>query len=120
MSIFKKALAAIAGLFMIIGLAGCAAEAVDMSKVTSVIDVRTAAEFQAGHLEGAINIDVESGMFEQEITQLDKVGTYVIYCHTGRRAGIAKDTMTGLGFTNVSNAGGLSDAAATTGLAIVQ
>ena len=120
MSIFKKLISVVASLFMIVGLSSCAAESVDMANVTAVIDVRTAAEYQAGHLEGAVNIDVESGVFEQEIAQLDKAGIYVVYCHSGRRAGIAKDTMTSIGFTSVTNAGGLSDAAAATGLAIVQ
>jgi rhodanese-related sulfurtransferase len=91
-----------------------------MTKVTSVIDVRTADEYAAGHLQGAINIDVEGSDFATEVGKLDTAGTYVLYCHSGRRAGIALDQMTGMGFKNVTNLGGLDAAATATGLPIVQ
>lgn len=102
-----------------LGLTGCADSKVDASTATAIIDVRTAAEFSAGHLEGAINIDVESAQFTDQISTLDKSGSYLIYCHSGRRAGIAFDQMQQLGFSKVSNLGGLNDAASKTGLAIV-
>jgi rhodanese-related sulfurtransferase len=47
-------------------------------------------------------------------------GTYVVYCHSGRRAGIALEQMTDMGFKNVTNVGGLDAAATATGLPIVQ
>ena len=119
-SLIKKISIALVAMFAVIGLAACAPAApVDMSKVSAVIDVRTASEYAAGHLQGAVNIDVESATFTDEISKLDKSGTYVLYCHSGRRAGIAKDTMTGLGFTNVTNAGGYADASTATKLPIV-
>ncbi|MBM3639709.1 MAG: rhodanese-like domain-containing protein, partial [Actinobacteria bacterium] len=31
-----------------------------------VIDVRTTAEFAEGHLDGAVNLDLEGGVFEQQ------------------------------------------------------
>ena len=86
---------------------------------TAIIDVRTAAEFSAGHLEGAVNIDVESAQFTDQISALDESGTYFIYCHSGRRAGIALDQMKQLGFSQVTNLGGLNDAASKTGLAVI-
>ena len=117
---FKNFLIALAALFAVTALAACApAQSIDMSKVTSVIDVRTASEYAAGHLEGAVNIDVQSATFTEEISKLDKSGTYVLYCHSGKRAGVAKDTMTGAGFTNVINAGGYQDASSSTKLPIV-
>jgi rhodanese-related sulfurtransferase len=118
--LFKKISIALVAMFAVIGLAACApAQPIDMSKVTSVIDVRTASEYAAGHLQGAVNIDVQSATFTDEISKLDKSGTYVLYCHSGKRAGVAKDTMTGLGFTNVTNAGGYTDASESTKLPIV-
>ena len=105
---------------LLFGLTACASQALDMSKVTSVIDVRTAAEYASGHLKGAINIDVEANDFTSKVTKLDPNGTYVVYCHSGRRAGIAADQMGSLGFKNVSNIGGIADAAVATGLRIVQ
>lgn len=103
-----------------VGLTACAAEPIDMTKVTAVIDVRSGQEYASGHLEGAINMDVESANFAQQIASLDKNGSYVLYCHSGRRAGIALDTMKAAGFTNVVNAGGYQDASNATKLPIVQ
>lgn len=103
-----------------LGLTACAAEPINMSQVTAVIDVRSGQEYASGHLEGAINMDVESANFAQQIASLDKNGSYVLYCHSGRRAGIALDTMKAAGFTNVVNAGGYQDASNATKLPIVQ
>ena len=68
-----------------------------------VLDVRTAGEFASGHIENAINIDVESGSFDSEIAKLDKSVEYAVYCHSGRRSGIATEKMAKAGFTKLSN-----------------
>ena len=68
-----------------------------------VLDVRTAGEFAAGHIENAINIDVESGSFDDEIAKLDKTVEYAVYCHSGRRSAIAADKMTKSGFEKITN-----------------
>lgn len=106
-------------------LAGCAptstpqAPSVEVASDTMLIDVRTPAEFAQGHLDGAVNIDWESADFAAQIEGLDKNGTYVLYCHSGRRAGEALSMMQSQGFTNVTNIGGIDEAAATTGLEVV-
>jgi rhodanese-related sulfurtransferase len=119
----KKVYSTIASVVVLLAatlsLTSCAPTKVDMAAVTSVIDVRSVAEFNAGHLEGALNIDVESLTFTDQIETLDHAGTYLVYCHSGRRAGLALDQMHQLGFENVTNIGGLSDAASTTGLQVV-
>lgn len=71
-----------------------------------VLDVRTPGEFAAGHIPNAINIDVEGGSFEQEIAGLDKSKSYAVYCHSGRRSGIASTTMVDAGFTSIYNLNG--------------
>ena len=77
---------------------------------TVVIDVRTPAEFEAGHVDGATNIDVESGSFDSQIASLPKDTTYAVYCRSGRRSAIAADTMSSAGFTSVVNLdGGVAD-----------
>jgi rhodanese-related sulfurtransferase len=68
-----------------------------------LLDVRTSGEFAAGHIEGAINIDVEGMTFEGEIASLDKSKTYAIYCQSGRRSRIAVETMNEAGFTKLFN-----------------
>ncbi|MCA0329290.1 MAG: rhodanese-like domain-containing protein [Actinobacteria bacterium] len=75
-----------------------------------IVDVRTPGEYAQGHVDGAINIDVEGGAFDQQIAKLDKNATYVVYCHSGRRSGLATDAMAKAGFTNVVNLqGGIAD-----------
>lgn len=68
-----------------------------------LLDVRTAGEYAAGHIDGALNIDVEGMTFAGEIKQLDNTKTYAIYCQSGRRSRIAAETMTKAGFTNLFN-----------------
>ena len=68
-----------------------------------LLDVRTAGEFYAGHIEGAINIDIEGMTFEGEIAGLDNTKTYAIYCQSGRRSRIAVETMNKAGFTKLFN-----------------
>ena len=118
--IITLVLAGILAVGAVTGLAACSAETINMSQVTAVIDVRSGQEYASGHLEGAINMDVESANFAEQISTLDKNGSYVLYCHSGRRAGIALDTMKAAGFTNVVNAGGYQDASNATKLPIVQ
>ncbi|NKF51131.1 rhodanese-like domain-containing protein [Shewanella sp. WXL01] len=71
-----------------------------------VIDVRTAEEFAAGHLDNAINIP-----FEFIVSRLAKLGVakdtdIVLYCRSGRRSGIAHNELIKAGFTNSHNGGG--------------
>jgi rhodanese-related sulfurtransferase len=62
-----------------------------------VVDVRTAAEFDAGHVPGAINIPFdEMGRRAGEIGP--KETPVLLYCRSGRRSGVAAETLRGLGF----------------------
>jgi phage shock protein E len=73
----------------------------------TVIDVRTPAEYAAGHVEGSENIDLSSATFEQQLDGLDKDEEYVVYCQSGNRSATAADKMADLGFTKVVDAGGI-------------
>jgi phage shock protein E len=84
-----------------------------------VIDVRTSGEFAEGHLDGAINLDVESGAFEQALSELDPTQSYIVYCRSGRRSSIAAAWMAEQGFADVTDLGSLEQAALATGLAVV-
>lgn len=68
-----------------------------------ILDVRNPGEFMTGHIQGAINIDVEGSTFDSEIAKLDKSVTYAVYCHSGRRSGIAVEAMHHAGFNNLFN-----------------
>ena len=120
----KKIIALVAVLFGVALLAGCGSssgvQSVDPQTFLStakqpgavIVDVRTPQEFAAGHVEGAINIDVEAPTFDAEIAKLDKNATYTVYCHSGRRSGLATDAMGKAGFTHVYDLqGGFADLA---------
>jgi phage shock protein E len=101
-------------------LTGCANSSIDATKFDAIVDVRTPVEFAEGHLKGAVNVDVEDPNFIANIEQLDKTGDYILYCHSGRRAGVALSEMQQDGFTGeIVNAGGYDEASSTTGLPIV-
>jgi rhodanese-related sulfurtransferase len=77
---------------------------------TVIVDVRTPGEFAAGHVDGAVNIDVDSADFGTQIAALPKETTYAVYCRSGRRSAIASDQMADAGFTSVVNLdGGVAD-----------
>ncbi len=76
----------------------------------TIVDVRTPAEYAAGHVQGAIDVDFRASDFAQQIGKLAKDGTYVVYCHSGNRSRQATDAMGAAGFTHVYNlAGGIAD-----------
>ena len=76
------------------------------------IDVRSAGEFQSGHLEGATHIPwdgIEKGVAEMD---LEKSRPIYLYCGSGGRAERARSRLQAAGFSAVVNAGGLADAKA--------
>ena len=104
------------------GVAACApaAESISISAETVIIDVRTPDEFASGHLDGAVNIDVQSASFEETVFELPTDGEYVVYCQSGNRSAAAIDRLEGLGFTSLTDAGGVGAASESTGLAITK
>jgi len=68
-----------------------------------IVDIRTPEEYNSGYIEGAINLDFYSQTFKEELENLDKDKTYLIYCRSGRRSGLALSTMKKLGFNEAYN-----------------
>jgi len=66
-----------------------------------IIDVRTAGEFQMGHIPGAVNVPVDQ--LQTAAASWDKEATYVVYCATGSRSATAVEIMRGLGFKNIAH-----------------
>lgn len=64
-----------------------------------VIDVRTAGEFQLGHVPGAVNVPLDQ--LQSAAQGWDKNATYVVYCATGSRSATAVELMKTLGFGNI-------------------
>lgn len=92
---------------------------ISLVPATKVIDVRTAEEFASGHVSGATNLDFESGALEKALSSLDTEASYSVYCRSGRRSALAVKLMTDMGFTDVTDLGGIEAAAKTLALPIV-
>jgi len=86
-----------------------ATKAVGMLDSRVVIDVRTPAEYAAGHIAGARNIDVEAADFSSRISTLGRTASYLVYCHSGRRSAIAAQQMAAAGFGDIADGGGMAD-----------
>ena len=74
-----------------------------------VIDVRSQEEFQTGHLPQAVNIPHDQIAERLLEVPAAKDRSIVVYCKSGRRAGIAKTVLESKGYTNVTNAGGYEE-----------
>jgi thioredoxin len=68
-----------------------------------VLDVRTPEEFAEGYIENAVNINVNSAEFKDEIAKLDKNKSYLVYCLSGKRSASAASYMRSNGFKEVIN-----------------
>ena len=66
-----------------------------------LLDIRTEAEYQAGHIQGAQWFP--RGKLEYYIQELitDPNSTIVLYCRTGGRSALATLTLKDMGYTNV-------------------
>jgi phage shock protein E len=78
-----------------------------------VIDVRTEAEWNNGHMEGAVLIPYKEIGEKIGGVVKDKSRRIYVYCHSGRRSRIAKETLEKLGYKDVKNLGSLEDAVKT-------
>ena len=76
------------------------AEVVASPGVTT-IDVRTPEEFAGGHIEGAVNYNVEGPDFATQIGALDPAGTYAVYCRSGNRSQVAVGAMAQAGIPGI-------------------
>ena len=79
----------------------------------SIIDVRTEAEWNNGHIEGAILIPYETIGERIRTVVKNKSNRIYVYCRSGRRSKIAKKNLEKLGYKDVVNLGSLEDAAKT-------
>ncbi len=74
-----------------------------------ILDVRTPAEFKAGHIPNAINVANED-IGSDEIPELpNKDQLIMVYCRSGRRSKEAAQKLVALGYTNVVEFGGIID-----------
>ena len=73
-----------------------------------VLDVRTAAEFAEGHIQGAILIDQgQSDFVEKAKATLPTDKTIAVYCRSGRRSANAAGRLADVGYKCVNLKGGI-------------
>jgi len=85
-----------------------------------ILDVRTPEEFAAGHLDGAILVDIKDPSFDTKLAALDPSVSYVVYCRSGNRSAQAVERMKAAGFSDLTDLGSLENASSETGIAIVK
>ena len=72
-----------------------------------LLDVRTPAEFAAGHIEGALNIPVQE--LEERMNELvPRERQLVVYCRSGARSHRAKGLLEPAGYASVHDLGAMS------------
>lgn len=79
----------------------------DTSKI-QLVDVRTPEEYAEGHLERAVNIDVNDSTFLQHATaSLEKGKTVTVYCRSGKRSAFAASLLAKQGYNVINLLGGI-------------
>lgn len=69
----------------------------------TIVDVRTPAEFQGGHIKGSINIPLQS--LDKKLAKLKKDKPVITCCASGMRSASAKSILKSKGF-DAHNGGG--------------
>jgi phage shock protein E len=78
-----------------------------IAKGAIILDVRTAKEFEMGHIEGSVNISL--GEIRHRYTVLDSTKTYITVCSHGLRSVKVVSILKERGFKNVYNGGAWND-----------
>ena len=87
----------------------CAEKNELMNDGAILIDVRTVAEYNEGHLDKSINLTVDTLSTTVENLVKDKNTKIIVYCRSGNRSATAADTLINLGFKNVYDLGAMSN-----------
>jgi phage shock protein E len=76
-----------------------------------LIDVRSAAEYDIGHLEGARNMPLQeiNSLIVEQVPDRNQV--LLLHCQSGTRSGVAMTRLIALGYTNTHNLGSYDRAA---------
>lgn len=69
-----------------------------------ILDVRSKGEYQGGHIEGSINISVDT--LSNNLSKLKKDKPIITCCASGMRSASAKSILKSNGFIEVYNGGG--------------
>lgn len=73
-----------------------------------LLDVRTKEEYNAGHIDGSINLPMQSlNKISAEVENL--FTPLYVYCHSGVRSAKAVQVLRNKGYINVTDIGGIKD-----------
>lgn len=75
-----------------------------MQKGAQIIDVRTPAEFNGGHIKGSVNIPLDN--LQKQLSKIKKNQPVITCCASGMRSGAAKQMLQANGYAEVYNGGG--------------
>ena len=75
-----------------------------------LLDVRQADEFNAGHIDGAVLVPHDTIAEKIGAVVPDKNTPVYVYCRSGRRSAIAVEAMKKLGYTDLTDLGGMDEA----------
>ena len=84
-----------------------AQQMIEDNKDALILDVRTAAEYESGHIPNAVNLsneDIQAGKVD---SLKDKSQLIMVYCRSGNRGRQAAQKLAELGYTNVVDFGGI-------------
>lgn len=72
------------------------------------IDVRIPEQYQQEHIQGAVNIPLKDIKARIATEVPDMTDSVKLYCNSGRQSGQAKDMLVEMGYTQVTNEGGIN------------
>lgn len=75
-----------------------------------ILDVRTPEEYDEGHIEGAVNLNFYDDDYREQLENLDRDDTYLLFCRSGNRSGQTLDIMEELEFMTIYHmTGGMNE-----------
>jgi rhodanese-related sulfurtransferase len=74
-----------------------------MKNGAQIIDVRTKAEYQGGHIRGSLNIPLQN--LQGSLSKIKKDRPVITCCASGMRSGSAKSILKSSGYSEVHNGG---------------
>jgi len=80
----------------------------DANQAVILLDVRTQEEYDGGHIPGAVCLPNEDIQPELPLP-FDKDAEILVYCRSGRRSAEAVKKLTGMGYVNAADFGGIQD-----------
>jgi rhodanese-related sulfurtransferase len=82
---------------------------IDSGEQFVILDVRIKEEYDEGHIKNAVLMPYDEADSLAESLIPDKNAKLLVYCRTGRRSKLASEVLLEMGYTDVSDFGGIND-----------